>query len=340
MSNNRVSGVTTAIQPEHKGGLSLEANRWVEGENSRGSRVDLVHDTASNHDNEATAGGLLAIAYFNLAVEREHLGQPNAALEAYEKARAASALHLDSENPVAKGIELALNTASTAISLSPGCTRPAAVQSSCLSFPSIGKLYFGPQPRGAIPGGSGLYPRRVSPRRALDQKGGEENGCGDGSATQSPRKGTRQGAEKDASGQSPLEKAYTSQQPSPPSRRKRQMHFARLSGKSPPPSTGPGPQRAGRWAREAHGLIPNSMAQSPTSTGDDGGGGTQHGDKRRGKPDDGMMWRARACAEWGCSPEDARRKQQSGGGVGVDEDRRMASGGSPTVFELGGVRVL
>lgn len=346
-------GVISVQQEASKEALSLGANRGGQGE-PRGDRAGdgstPAAAAANHHDKESTAGGLLAVAYFNLAVEREHLGQPEAALEAYEKARATAALHLDPDSPVAKGIELALETASDT-TLPAFCTPRAVVQSSCLSFPSIGKLYFGPKPQGVTPRGSGLSPRRLSPRRQRNRKGEEEEekeaGDGDNArlgARQSPRLSAKRDA-RESLGQSPLEQAYLSQQPSPPSHRDRRARAARLSRKSPPSVVGPGspgPQRAGRWARDAQELVPPQKALNKTSTSSGAGGGMhgvggeiQPSEKRRDKREDDILWRAMACAEWGCSPDDARRAQQLSG---RDADGGAANVDSPKIaFALGGV---
>lgn len=348
-SNDDTDCAITFQQAASTDALSLEANRGGEGE-PRGScaKDDSMAVAASHHEKESTAGGLLAIAYFNLAVEREHLGQPEAALEAYEKARATAALHLDPEGPVAKGMELALETASDT-ALPVFCTPRAVVQSSCLSFPSIGKLYFGPKPQGATPRGIRPSPRRLSPRRQWNQNSEEEKEtCDVENARLGVRQSPRLSAKNDAresSGQSPLERAYLSQQPSPPSHRDRRARASRLSRMSPTSVVGsgsPGPQRAGRWARDAQELVPprNALTQISASSG---GGGGMHGvrseiqpsDKRQIRQEDGILWRARACAEWGCSPDDARRAQQL---TGRDADGHTANVGSPKIaFALGGV---
>ena len=309
---------------------------------SQGGRTEddsTASVATSHHDKEPKAGGLLAIAYFNLAVEREHLGQPEAALEAYEKARATAALHLDAESPVAKAIELALETTSDS-TLSAFCTPRAVVQSSCLSFPSIGKLYFGPRTQGETLRGSRLSRRWLSPRRQWSQKGEEEEADVGENTRLSARQSARQSARHDAresSGQSLLERAYTSQQPSPPSHRGRRARMSQLSRNSPPFVVGPGPpgpQRAGRWARDAQESVPPQKTITRTCTSSGGGGGVhgvggkiQPSDKRRGKQEDGIMWRARVCAERGCSPDDARRAQLSG----RNADGCTAKDGSPKI---------
>ncbi|CAM9699941.1 unnamed protein product, partial [Hapterophycus canaliculatus] len=94
----------------------------------------------------SAAGALLAIAYFNLGVEQEHLGQLDVALSSYQDARAAAVRHLGPDNPVARGIKIALEKASDAAVVFAFESRKRSAsrsRSAVSSFPSIGKLQFG-----------------------------------------------------------------------------------------------------------------------------------------------------------------------------------------------------
>ncbi|CAN0533541.1 unnamed protein product, partial [Ectocarpus sp. 12 AP-2014] len=86
----------------------------------------MMDQEASQDRHQSAAGGLLAIACFNLGVEREHLGQLDAAIASYKDARSAADEHLGPESPVAKGIEVALEKASAAAATAASYSRKRA----------------------------------------------------------------------------------------------------------------------------------------------------------------------------------------------------------------------
>ncbi|CAM9494209.1 unnamed protein product [Ectocarpus sp. 6 AP-2014] len=249
----------------------------------------------------SAAGGLLAIACFNLGVEREHLGQLDAAIASYKDARSAADQHLGPESPVAKGIEIALEKASAAAATAASYSRKRAASRSRVavsSFPCIGKLKFG-QKNSQVPsrfGGVGLSPRC----RSQQQHGEEIFG--------------------EATARDLLEHAYTSPRPCPAPPHK--GSWARL-GHVPTPRSAPqarsasrGPQRAGRWTSVD---TPAARAMKEAQRRSEG---WRNGGRKRGDVDGDLRWRALACAEWQCSPREALHAQrqvaeQHGVDVGV-----------------------
>lgn len=239
----------------------------------------------------AAAGGLLAIASFNLGVEREHLGQLDAALSSYEDARVAANQYLGPENPVAKGIGVALEQASAAaVATASYSSKRAAwrARSAVSSFPSIGKLKFGPRTPGEV---SGFGGNRVSPRRLRQQQQQQHRG---------------QKTARDL-----LDRAYSCARPCPaPPHTDSWSRLGRVfSPRSPPTAPGSdstgGPQRAGRWTKSdaPHAARPVKKAQWPP-----GGGGKT---SPRCSADEDLRWRALACTEWQCSPREALHAQQT-----------------------------
>lgn len=208
----------------------------------------------------AAAGGLLTIAYFNLAVEHEHLGHVDAALDAYQNARIAADQHLGHDNPVAKGIELALESASKSFAIAAETDRTRTTittRQGLASLPCIGKL-----------------------RIRAAQTGANGEAAHTGELPSSPRRHTTTPRSYPREKQEAIERAYTSPRPNPPS------------------------ITSGRALRSA---------PSPRVTGSNhrvtGARGVRHGHGRsEGKED--ILWRARACADYGCSPREALEAQQ------------------------------
>ncbi|CAM9185237.1 unnamed protein product, partial [Scytosiphon promiscuus] len=242
----------------------------------------------------STAGALLAIAFFNLGVEREHLGQLDAALSSYQDARAAAIQHLHRDNPVARGIEVALDKASDAAVAFASESRKRSAsrsRSAVSSFPSIGKLQFGYK----TPSGQRRFDgRKLSPRR-LQQLNGRQRG------EEIPGVATGRGL---------LEQAYTSPRPCrPPPRTDSWALLGRvLTPRSPPmapasTTVASGPQRSGRWTNVSTvaAVVPANRQHLPGGRELDARGGT----------DEELRWRALACAEWNCSPREAMEAQQT-----------------------------
>lgn len=245
----------------------------------------------------SAAGGLLAIAYFNLGVEREHLGQLEAAISAYEEARVVADQHLGPESPVAKGIQVALEKASDAVVAAASYSgRRAALRSrlAVSSFPCIGKLQFGQRtPDGVSSFGGG---GRLSPRRRLQHHQHQQHQHGDETASESRVRDL-------------LDRAYASPRPCPA---RRGVHSACHGPESAPsprsPTTAPGsatggPQRAGRWTKTCE----SAAVRPARSRGSGRGDGEPSG---RSDVDTDLRWRAMACAEWQCSPREALHAQQ------------------------------
>lgn len=172
--------------------------------------------TVEESESRSAAGGLLAIAYFNLAVEREHMGQLKAACCAYENANVVARLHLGPESQVSKGIGNALERATSAAhAVAVSGRQRAATRTAAACLPSIGKLRFSPRTLGCISDSSG--PRVV---RRSRPKGDLNNYL--------------------------AAQAYASPRPCPPSRpaeRAASPHQPSSQGSV----EGSGPQRAGRW---------------------------------------------------------------------------------------------
>ncbi|CAB1096466.1 unnamed protein product [Ectocarpus sp. CCAP 1310/34] len=262
------------------GGESTGAEKSVQGDASSVDRQDR---------HQSAAGGLLAIACFNLGVEREHLGQLDAAIASYKDARSAADQHLGPESPVAKGIEIALEKASAAASAAASYSRKRAASRSRVavaSFPCIGKLKFGHK-NSQVPsrfGGVGLSPRC----RSQQQHGEEIVG--------------------EATARDLLELAYTSPRPCPAPPHK--DSWARL-GRVPTPRLAPpgrsasrGPQRAGRWTSVD---TPAARAMKEAQRRSEG---WRNGGRQRDDVDGNLRWRALACAEWQCSPREALHAQR------------------------------
>lgn len=270
---------------DHEGEPSQSANGVEEGTSSIEKQA-----SSSASSSSSAAGGLLAIAYFNLGVEREYLGQLEAALSSYEEARVIADQHLGPESPVAKGIEAALEKASAAlVAAARYSTKRAALRarSAVSSFPAIGQIQFGQRtPAGVLGFGGG----RPSPRRTVRrQQSGDET--------------TSEMNARDL-----LHRAYSSPRPYPAPSRGDSSPRLGLRPPSPrSPSTAPGaesggPQRAGRWTKsEASAIRP---AKAPWSGR---GGRSDEGHN----VDEDLRWRALACAEWQCSPRDALHAQQT-----------------------------
>lgn len=274
------------------------------GGESAGGEKSVQGDTSSvdRQDGPPSAtGGLLAIACFNLGVEREHLGQLDAAIASYKDARSAADQHLGPESPVAKGIEIALEKASSAAATAASYSRKRAASRSKVavsSFPFIGKLKFG-QKNSQAPsrfGGVGLSPRCRSQQQHDEEIVGE------------------------ATARNLLEHAYTSPRPCPAPPHK--GSWARL-GHVPTPRSAPparsasrGPQRAGRWTSVD---TPAARAMKEAQRRSEG---WRNDGRKRGDVDGDLRWRALACAEWQCSPREALHAQrqvaeQHGVDVGV-----------------------
>lgn len=255
----------------------------------------LVDDA---NESRAAAGGLLAVAYFNLAVEREHLDQPAAALSAYKSARVAAGRHLGPESPVAKGIEqAALEVASAAATEAAAVisdSRRGATRSGVDSFPSIGKLRFSPRsPRldGAAtnPDSSEVSsPRRSkTPRRMLA-----------GSANNAV----------EANHVAVLAQAYNSPRPfpHPPTAPPRWASCTGRRGPAPPPRS------ARRWTKCS--TAPShreTKAQSGAASSIEHGSRSRVGRRYAREAGGGLLWRAQACSLFGCSPHEAMRAQQA-----------------------------
>ncbi|CAN0232490.1 unnamed protein product, partial [Ectocarpus sp. 4 AP-2014] len=274
------------------GGESAGGEKSAQGDASSVDRQDR---------HQSAAGGLLAIACFNLGVEREHLGQLDAAIASYKDARSAADQHLGPESPVAKGIEIALEKASAAAATAASYSRKRVASRSKVavsSFPCIGKLKFG-QKNSQMPsrfGGVGLSPRCRSQQQHDEEIVGE------------------------ASTRDLLEHAYTTPRPCPAPPHK--DSWARL-GHVPTPRSAPpgwsasrGPQRAGRWTSVD---TPAARAMKEAHRRSEG---WRNGGRQRGDVDGNLRWRALACAEWQCSPREALHAQrqvaeQDGVDVGV-----------------------
>lgn len=251
--------------------------------------TSVTEDTSSLERREvlaAAAGGLLAIAHFNLGVEREHLGQLEAALSSYEDARVAADQHLGPESPVAKGIGVALEKASAAAVATASYSSKRAAwrsRSAVSSFPSIGKLQFGQRTPDGV---SSFGGRRVSPRRLRhEQQYGEETA------------------------RDLLDRAYSCARPCPaPPRTDSWSRLGRtLSPRSPQTAPGlesvGGPQRAGRW------MTSDAPAARPMRT--QGSAARGEGPSRPCSVDEDLRWRALACKKWQCSPREALHAQQA-----------------------------
>ena len=282
---------------DHQGVSSASAN----GEGDGSSSIERHFSTPS------AAGGLLAIAYFNLGVEREYLGQLEAAISSYEEARVIADQHLGSESPVAKGIEAALEKASAALVAAARYSSKRAAyhaRSAVSSFPSIGQLQFGQRTPGGV-----LSFGRPSPRRRaqLRQQHSDE-------------------ATSETSGRDLLQRAYSSPRPYPAPAPPRTDSWGRVglgptSPRSPATASGSeagGPQRAGRWTKSEASVV--RPVKAPRS-GRRGGSGSRPGSRSNeggvGLVDEDLRWRALACAEWQCSPRDALHAQQAAHAVPV-----------------------
>lgn len=295
-SSPSIHGASPGIPDKEKKGIRITAreNSVVDDRGTSPGSVNSVEETSSIERQEppsSAAGGLLAIAYFNLGVEREYLGQLDAAISSYEDARVAADQHLGPESPVAKGIEVALEKASAAAvaTASYSSKREASRSRTAVSsFPSIGKLQFGQRTPGRV---SSFGGGRLSPRRLRQQQRGEETTNNNVSTARDL-----------------LDRAYSCARPCPAPPRvdswSRLAHV--LSPRSPPTASGPesgGPQRAGRWTKA------EAPAARPVKAQRSEGGGRSSA--RCSVLDEDLRWRALACAEWQCSPREALHAQQT-----------------------------
>lgn len=290
---------------EEKKGVRISAPP-TNGAASESASTSAMGETSSTERREAlsaAAGGLLAIAYFNLGAEREHLGQLDAALSSYEDARVAADQHLGPESPIAKGIGVALEKASAAAVATASYSRKRAAwrsRSAVSSFPAIGKLQFRQRtpPDGVSSFGGRRRRRRASPRRLQNKQ------------HQHQQRGVE--TAKDL-----LDRAYSCARPYPaPPRTDSWSRLGRVvSPRSPPTAPGPesagGPQRAGRWTTtkpDASSAVtqPAVIAQPSAE-----GGGRPSPPLPRCGMDEDLRWRALACAEWQCSPREALHAQQT-----------------------------
>lgn len=228
------------------------------------SEDDALQENSEGQKSVTLAGSILAIAYFNLAVEREHLGQQQAARAAYEHAKVAADWYLGSDSPVSKGIKNALeSTTVDDISTRGQKSETPRVE----SFPSIGKLrlYPGSRLEGMRSRGStSRHSRLLSERQMQDDSTAEYEG------------------------QNSLKRAYETPRPCPPPRRTK-------------PSR---PRRARR-------RISWRSSRGTQSVADVGWGETASPNDCL-KGDEGLLWRALACSDWGCSPMEARQAQLGG----------------------------
>lgn len=285
--------------PEGKNGRSSDPETGVDYQAVSSKSATGAEEGSGSIEKEASspsaAGGLLAIAYFNLGVEREYLGQLEAAVSSYEDARVIAEQHLGLESPIAKGIEAALEKASTAVVAAARYSRKRAAlraRSAVSSFPSIGRLQFGQRmPDGVSSFGGG----RPSPRRRVQrQQQPEDESTGEAKARDR------------------LHRAYYSPRPYPaPPRTDSWAHL----GLGPPFPRSPmtvsgselgGPQRAGRWTKN------DASAALPVKSPRSGRGGRSN---ELDLVDEDLRWRAAACAEWQCSPRDALHAQQTANAV-------------------------
>lgn len=244
-------------------------------------------------------GGLLAIAYFNLAVEQEHLGNIDAALKAYEDAHEAADAYLGPESPVVKGIESAIQAASEAraYALSANRRRREIRSAGVSSLPCIGKLR--------------LSPRTISPRKMRSSSGlRPKYGCVDHT---SPRQSITTPSEYSESGMMTegnrglictprdcaIVRAYTSPRPGDP---------------MPPVCRGSKPNSSASSPRTS------ALARSQPSRLGSGFGKEQRRNSGSLCDSDAILWRAQACAAFGCSPREALYAQRA-------EKRELESGG-------------
>lgn len=243
------------------------------------------------NENRAAAGGLLAVAYFNLAVEREHLGQPAAALNAYQNARIAAGRHLGPESSVAKGIEqAALAVASAAVIEAAAVSDPrrGVTRSGVNSFPSIGKLRFSPRSPRLDAAANSDCSERPSPRRSKTP----------------PRVLAGCANAVEANHATVLAEAYHSPRPfpHPPSVPPRCTCIG-LRGPTPPPRS------AGRRRQCSTAPAPRETKAQIGASSERGA--RSHSGRRYARQAGGLLWRAQACSLFGCSPQEAMRAQQA-----------------------------
>lgn len=276
--------------PQEKKGVRISAP--TNGAASDSASTSVMEETSSTERQNvlsAAAGGLLAIAYFNLGAEREHLGQLDAALASYEDARVAADQHLGPESPIAKGIGVALENASAAaVATASYSSKRAAWRSrtAVSSFPAIGKLQFRQRTPSGISSFGGR--KRASPRRL-------------------PKQHQQLGVE---TAKDLLDRAYSCARPCPaPPRTDSWSRLERVvSPRSPPTAPGSestgGPQRAGRWTKPDASAVARPVKEHRSAEG-----GGRPGP--RCTMDEDLRWRALACAEWQCSPREALHAQQT-----------------------------
>lgn len=236
------------------------------------SEDDAVQGNSEGQKSMSLAGSILAIAYFNLAVEREHLGQQQAARAAYKHAKVAADWYLGPESPVSKGIINALeSTTVDGISIRDRKSETPVVA----SFPSIGKLRLCP--------GSSLKEMRSRGYPSRHFRLLSERHTQDDSTTE-------------YEGQNRLKRAYETPRPRPPPHQ------------SPREATSSRPQRARRWIswRSSRG------AQPPADVGWLCPWGETASTNDCLEGEEGLLWRALGCSDWGCSPMEARQAQLGG----------------------------
>lgn len=272
-------------------------NSTAEEDHSRGDDDDDDDDDGlveTQQEHREAGGGLLAIAYFNLAVEREHLGQMDAALDAYEVARVVADEHLGRESSVAKGIKQAIVSASNSRESAASVDRRRREHAGVASLPCIGKLQL--SARSAI----------TTPRARTRVQGDtinlshqQRNRSNAGVSWNSESAGSRVRSSRNQD----IVLAYTSARtgPIPPPCRSCRLVDCAQSPRRP---TTAYVSRASRSCRERR---------------DD-----EACPKRQA-----MLWRAQACAAFDCSPREALYAQQveerelmESGGVGKNDEFR------------------
>lgn len=276
-----------------------------------GSADDTERTQMEVQRTREAGGGLLAIAYFNLAVEQEHLGNIDAALNAYEDAHEAADAYLGPESPVVRGIESAIESASEAraSALSANRRRREIRSAGVSSLPCIGKLRLSPRtvsPR-KMRSSSGLRPAygyldHTSPRQSVTTPSvHSDNGmmsAGKRGLVCTPR-------------DCAIVRAYTSPRPSDP------MPPVCRSFKPTSPASSP---RTSTLTRH-----------QPSRLGS-GFGKEQRRNSESFCDSDAMLWRAQACAAFGCSPREALYAQQA-------EKRELEAGGDVLIGEHHGEEV-
>lgn len=246
---------------------SLENGRVLDGLGEEPERLPADGGLRAQRGDQAAAGGLLAIAYFNLAVEREHLGEVDMALEAYKDARVAADQHLGSDSPVSRGIELAIEAVSKAKALAASTNRRRCHTCRGIdSLPSIGMLRLCVRSKRSDLRYRGLAGTPdFSPGRSRTPRDFAGNGDLEVDNVRNPIQA--------------VARAYISPRPNPNSPRR-----SFTSSRSTP--------------------SPNSSSTAQSFVGGCHGRGAHHGRE-------GLLWRAHACATFGCSPREALYAQKA-----------------------------